>query len=84
MVFDAVRLNTRRPRDGELVLTSGYPLDASVLVSNAGIVASSWSFDIAEMPIPNAPPGFSRPDVADVYLADIEVNPGNSGALCTL
>ncbi|NIV76384.1 MAG: hypothetical protein GWN37_16565 [Gammaproteobacteria bacterium] len=60
-------------------MSSGYPLNRPVLISNSGIVASSWDFDVAETPIPNAPPGFSMPDVGDVYLADIEVNPRNSG-----
>ena len=35
---------------------------------------------VKEVPIPNAPVGFTMPQISDVYLADIEVNSGDSGA----
>ncbi len=72
-------LNPRRPRDGMAVATSGYPLASPVLITNAGWIASSWSFDLRDRAPAGAPEWFTLPDVADSYLTDVEVNPGNSG-----
>jgi S1-C subfamily serine protease len=72
-------LNPSRPRDGDAVGVSGYPLGQSVLVTNAGWMATSWSFEIAEAPVPGAPQLLPTPHIADTFLADLEANPGNSG-----
>jgi S1-C subfamily serine protease len=72
-------LNPRRPRDGDAVGVSGYPLGQPVLVSNVGWMATSWSFEIEEVAVPGAPESFLRPEVADTFLADLQANPGNSG-----
>ena len=82
ILYGLATLDTNRPRDGETIGISGYPLGEPVLVTNAGWMATSWAFkiDVYATPIPGAPQWFQLPDVADVYLADVEVNPGNSGA----
>jgi len=80
LLFGTATLNPNRPEDGAAVGISGYPLGQPVLVTNAGWMATSWAFEITEAPIPGAPQWFRIPDIADAYLADIEVNPGNSGA----
>ena len=79
LLFDTAILNPRRPKEGAAVGISGYPLEQPVLVSNGGWIAASWSFDITEVPMPGMPQRFSRPHVSDSFLADVEVNPGNSG-----
>jgi len=79
LIFGAARLNPSRPEDGTAIAISGYPLSESVLVTNVGWMATSWSFVTQEVPIPGAPERLGRPQIADVYLADVEVNPGNSG-----
>lgn len=79
LAFGVAKLNTVRPKDGDAVAISGYPLGQSVLVTNAGVMATSWAFDLKETPVPGAPEWFRMPSVADTYLADVEVNPGNSG-----
>lgn len=79
LLFGTVTLNPNRPQDGAAVGISGYPFGEPVLVTNVGWMATSWSFDIKEVPVPGAPEWFRWPDIADVYLADVEVNPGNSG-----
>jgi S1-C subfamily serine protease len=76
---NAATLSARRPRDGEMVAISGYPLGQPVLVTNTGWMATSWSYDVAQVGVPGGPAWFRRPDVADAYLADVTVNPGNSG-----
>ena len=75
---DRVTLDTERPLDGEQIATTGYPLSNAVLITNAGHVASAWASEIKEIAVPGAA-GMTRPDVADSYVADMEVNPGNSG-----
>lgn len=79
MVFGTATLKTTRPKDGEAIALSGYPLANPVLITNAGWLATSWSYDVAKLQMPGAPPGFFLPDIADTYLADVTVNPGNSG-----
>jgi S1-C subfamily serine protease len=80
LLFGTAMLNPKRPKDGAAVGISGYPLGEPVLVTNAGWMATSWAFEIKEVPVPGAPEWFCMPDIADAYLADVEVNPGNSGA----
>ncbi|MHB8658588.1 MAG: S1 family peptidase [Solirubrobacteraceae bacterium] len=71
-------MNPDRPRDGAPIVISGYPLGESVLVSNAGMVASSWSVTVDDMPHPSFP-DMTMPEMRDTYLADVQTNPGNSG-----
>jgi len=73
-----VTLDTDRPLDGEQIATTGYPLSNAVLITNAGHLASAWAADIKDISVPGIA-GMTRPDVADSYVADMEVNPGNSG-----
>jgi S1-C subfamily serine protease len=42
-------------------------------------MATSWTTEAEQAQIPGALPGITRPDIADSYLADVRVNPGNSG-----
>jgi S1-C subfamily serine protease len=66
-------------RDGEWIAVSGYPLQEPALVTTSGGIASAFSTDIKEIQSPGAPPGFTVPAISDSYLADVSVNPGNSG-----
>ena len=68
-----------RPRDGSSIAVSGYPLSETVLITTSGALASAWAFDMQQVSPPGAPAGFTMPDIKDCYLADISVNPGNSG-----
>lgn len=77
-MYGVPMLQTTRPRDGEPIAVSGYPLGETVLVTNAGIVASSWSVTRAEVAHPTVP-DVTLPDLRDTYLADVQTNPGNSG-----
>jgi len=79
LLFGTATLNPARPSDGAAIAISGYPLGEPVLVTNVGHMATSWATTIEKVPVPGAPTPFTWPDVADIYLADIEVNPGNSG-----
>jgi S1-C subfamily serine protease len=72
-------LSPDRPRDGERIAVSGYPLSNTVLITTSGYLASSWSEETEEIQIPGAPANFRMPDTIDMYLADMHVNPGNSG-----
>jgi len=65
--------------DGESIAVSGYPLSEAALVTTSGGIASAFGSDIQEVQAPGGPPGFMVPDSADSYLADVAVNPGNSG-----
>lgn len=62
----AVTLAIDRPMDGEPVAVSGYPLNEAALVTNVGVVASSWAWDDSNH--------------NDRFLGDFTANPGNSGA----
>ena len=89
LLFAVAELDSARPRDGEHVGVSGYPLANPVLITNSGAIASSWASVTHEVPVPlppelQTPPGFvipefTMPEPADRYLADVEVNAGNSG-----
>jgi S1-C subfamily serine protease len=71
-------IRTDRPRDGDGIAVSGYPLGEPVLVTNQGIIASSWS--LAEDETPDATTAsVAIPETRDTYLADVQSNPGNSG-----
>jgi S1-C subfamily serine protease len=72
-------MNPERPRDGEAIAVSGYPLGETVLLTSTGIVASSWSTTVDEMPHPGGIPNVTIPEIRDTYLADVQTNPGNSG-----
>lgn len=74
----AARLQAEIPAEGKELLVSGYPLDVPTLVTQRGTVASV-SFQSIEIERPGAPPWFKIPEVADLILADIVTNPGNSG-----
>jgi S1-C subfamily serine protease len=78
LLHQVATIDMTRPRDGERVAISGYPLGETVLVTNAGIIASSWSMTADEIPNP-AWPDVSIPEMRDTFLADVQTNPGNSG-----
>jgi S1-C subfamily serine protease len=72
-------LATSAVEDGERIAVSGYPLSETVLITTSGSVASAFGTDIKQANMPGGPAGFTMPDIADIYLADVAVNPGNSG-----
>jgi len=80
LLYGTPKINSNRPIDGTSIGISGYPLSETVLVTNSGVVASSWSIDSMEISVGAAIPEFTFPDIGDVYLGDIEINPGDSGA----
>jgi len=71
-------LQAELPVEGAELLVSGYPLSFPTLVTQRGTVAS-LSFTLVEIEKPGALSWFKFPAVADQILADIVVNPGNSG-----
>lgn len=75
----AATLSPGRPLDGEAIAVSGYPLSNTVLITTSGNLASAWGYDVADVHVPGRPEWFRFPDVADSYLADVQVNGGNSG-----
>lgn len=79
LLYGEVTFNSTRPKEGIAVAISGYPLSSPVLVTNSGWMATSWSFNITEVQEPGMPQWFRNIEVSDSYLADVEVNPGNSG-----
>jgi len=82
LLYGTPILSEERPKDGMHVAISGYPLGEPVLVTSAGYMATSWAFEIRRYArqIPGTQQWYYRADVADVYLADVEANPGDSGA----
>jgi S1-C subfamily serine protease len=70
-------LDSRRVRDGEGIAVSGYPVVEPVLVTTTGTVASSWAFDLSQLP---ASAGPLLAELDDLYLIDATINPGDSGA----
>lgn len=74
-----VNLHPTRPEDGVTIGISGYPLSQTVLVTTGGYLATSWAFEVRELESPGTPIFYQQPYIADSYLADIHVNPGNSG-----
>lgn len=75
----APKIRQDRPRDGEPIGLSGYPLNNSVLVTKGGWMATSWNIDVDYERIEGAPQDFIIPVISESYLADIDINPGNSG-----
>lgn len=67
--------STSRPRDGDSVAVSGYPLNSPTLITTAGNLASGWATTDRQV----TDNGKNTVVQSDVYLADISVNPGNSG-----
>ena len=57
-------LQTRKPRDGDMISVSGFPLSIPVLVTNTGWIASSFFRDEKDR---------------SLYLGSILINHGNSG-----
>jgi len=68
-----------RPREGESIAISGYPLGKNILVTTSGTIASVWDSDWKDIHPPGAQPWVVVHDVADSYLVDVHVNGGNSG-----
>lgn len=56
----------QRPKDGEAIGVSGYPLANPVLVTKGGWMATSWAYDFDLIETQGVPPGFPRLDMADV------------------
>lgn len=67
-------LYSERPVDGVAIGVSGYPLEESVLITNAGVLASGWASDKGR-----ASAEEDSYVKHDRYLGDIVANPGNSG-----
>lgn len=77
-LYGVPAFRTERPRDGDGIAVSGYPLGESVLVTNNGVVASSWGVAVEQVAHPTVL-GMTFPQVRDVYLGDVQSNWGNSG-----
>jgi S1-C subfamily serine protease len=60
----AAKLQTSKPRDGDMISVSGFPLGIPVLVTNTGWIASAF---------------FKDEKNRSLYLGSILVNHGNSG-----
>jgi hypothetical protein len=80
LLFGVPTFNLNRPKEGTFIAISGYPLNETVLVTNSGGLATCWGVDVKEVPVLGAPFSFVIPDISDVYLGDIEINSGDSGA----
>ena len=65
------------PRDGERIAVSGYPMSSPTLLTTSGNIATATATDLQEVRDPAT--GWTLPDLSDVYIADVAVNPGNSG-----
>lgn len=74
-IVKAVSFSEERPKDGTHIAVSGYPLSQTVLITNNGYIASSWYVQKQEKEMISR--SFRMP--ANFYLADLQVNPGNSG-----
>ena len=78
-LYGLASLSDQPVRDGEGIAVSGYPLAEPALVTTSGGIASAFGTDTQQIQAPRGPAGFLVPDSADSYLADVAVNPGNSG-----
>jgi S1-C subfamily serine protease len=92
-LFGVAHLDMEQPQDGATVGVSGYPFSSNTLITTSGCVASSWAWGMDDlMPDPQPPPADQgeegdviwqdveiQDDLQDRYLADLEVNGGNSG-----
>lgn len=76
LLYGTVHLDATRPDDGEPIAISGYPLENPVLVTTSGAIAAAWNWDTHDV---RTPSGVTFPEMSDVYLADVQANPGNSG-----
>jgi serine protease Do len=76
LLAGAASTHRGRPRDGDPIAVSGYPVAEPVLVTTGGIVASSWGFDLGQLMQEDL---HRVADLQDLYLVDAIVNPGNSG-----
>jgi hypothetical protein len=87
-------LDTSTPREGAAIAVSGYPFALNSLVTNSGSLACAFFPDFADDPLPDPPPVDDAddqkgvrvvdirtpgPPAANRFLADLEVNGGNSG-----
>jgi S1-C subfamily serine protease len=78
-------LGARKPREGEAIAISGYPVlrdsNQPVFDTNAGIVASIHSSRDRDLPtyFNSATDQLQARVTFDLYEADMRVNPGNSG-----
>jgi S1-C subfamily serine protease len=75
MPLGVALLSSRTLREGEPIAVSGFPFESSVLVTNAGIIASTRKahyFDTGDAAV-------HVRVTSDFYLADMTVNHGNSG-----
>jgi S1-C subfamily serine protease len=77
-VRGAVLSRAERPREGESIAISGYPLNKTVLVTTSGAIASAWE-QMQDSRPQDAEPWMNVRDIADSYLVDAHINPGNSG-----
>jgi S1-C subfamily serine protease len=77
-LYGLAPLSVEPVRDGEAVAVSGYPLSESSLITTSGAIATAWGFETEQTPIDRGGVRY-LPDPADVYYADVAVNPGNSG-----
>lgn len=88
----AAILDTSRPPDGAAVAVSGYPFAMNSLITNNGCLASAFVPTFGDAPTLDAPPenegtqgevllveGPLPEHPVERYLADLEVNGGNSG-----
>jgi len=67
--------STNRPRDGDSIAVSGYPLNSPTLITTVGNLASGWASSDRQV----TEDGENKIVQSDTYLVDISVNPGNSG-----
>lgn len=68
-----------RPKEGADIAVSGYPFESPVLITNSGIIASSWASRESSF---NYRTKFVAPKMGEspnIYLADFQANPFNSG-----
>jgi S1-C subfamily serine protease len=70
------KLDAERPVDGEAIAISGYPLTNPVLITTSGALASVWP--LQEVDEGDVSP-YSVHRILDLYIADVQANPGNSG-----
>jgi len=75
MPLGVALLSTRTLREGEPVAASGFPFISPVLLTNAGIIASTRSAHYFD----TAGEGVHVRVTSDFYFADMTVNHGNSG-----
>lgn len=80
LLHGIVVLSPNRPKEGIDVAISGYPLESTVLVTNRGSMATVWESNLKSQQLPKwISSMWPWPEFSDFYLADVEVNPGNSG-----